>query len=471
MNTSATRFHRFWAAGAMLLAVVALLAAAVTYRLWLPHLRPQPRPRPTSAIAEHEHEHEHEGGHADDDEDAHAAHSDATSIVLSAKGLKNIGFEPWTVSRGPFTQTIALPALVVERPGRSQLHITASLTGIVTRIYAVEGVAVEPASPMFDIRLTHEDLVVAQRDFLQTAESLDVVRREIERLKTVGEGVIAGRRILEQEYEQQKLEASLRAERQALLLHGLTDEQIDQIVHTRHLLQSLSVHAPVHTHEDDTCNDDHLFHVQQLPVTLGQQVKAGELLCVLADHCELFIEGRAFEDDAMRLREAARHGWDITARVVSGRGEVDQVEGLKLLYLADRVDTETRAFRFYLRLPNMVALDQVADNGRRFIAWRFNPGQRLELHVPVERWEDRIIVPREAIVDEGAEAYVYAQHGDHFDRVNVHVEYRDHTSAVIANDGSIQPGDIIAARGAYQIHLAIKNKAGGGIDPHAGHQH
>jgi hypothetical protein len=29
----------------------------------------------------------------------------------------------------------------------------------------------------------------------------------------------------------------------------------------------------------------------------------------------------------------------------------------------------------------------------------------------------------------------------------------------------------VAGRGAYQMNLALKNQAGGGIDPHAGHNH
>jgi hypothetical protein len=53
----------------------------------------------------------------------------------------------------------------------------------------------------------------------------------------------------------------------------------------------------------------------------------------------------------------------------------------------------------------------------------------------------------------------------------VYVEYRDRNSVVIANDGSVGPGEVVASTGAYQIHLALKNKGGGGIDPHAGHQH
>jgi membrane fusion protein, heavy metal efflux system len=53
----------------------------------------------------------------------------------------------------------------------------------------------------------------------------------------------------------------------------------------------------------------------------------------------------------------------------------------------------------------------------------------------------------------------------------VHVEYRDRDSVVIANEGTVFPGDVVAGKGTYQIHLALKNKSGGAPDPHAGHNH
>ena len=446
-----------------MLATVAVTAIAASSPWWRPWMATQlaaARNSNASGAAE-----------PDDHGHDHAAHGDENSIKLSPSALKNINFRPVTVALSPFERTTTLPAMVVERPGRSQFHITAPLTGVITKIVPQEGAAVEPDSEMFEIRLTHEELVAAQRDFLQTAESLDVVNREIARLESLTEGVVAGRRVLEQQYERQKLEASLRADQQGMLLHGLSNEQIDGILKTRQLVQTLVVKAPPHTHDDDECGGEHLFHAQQLPVKLGQQVEAGELLCVLADHCELYIEGRAFEDDAERLREAARAGLDVTARLLAGDRQTDRVEGLKLLYLADSIDPETRAFHFYLRLPNEVVLDRQAPGGQRFLSWRFQPGQRLELSVPVEKWTDRIVLPVEAVVLEGAENYVYRQNGDRFDRVAVHVEHRDQTSAVIANDGAIFPGDIVAASGAYQMHLALKNKSGGAIDPHAGHNH
>jgi hypothetical protein len=95
----------------------------------------------------------------------------------------------------------------------------------------------------------------------------------------------------------------------------------------------------------------------------------------------------------------------------------------------------------------------------------------MELRLPVEHWKNRIVVPAASVVTDGAESYVYRQGGDTFERVPVHVEHRDQKSAVIKADGAIFPGEVIAANGAFQIHLAHKNNSGGPIDPHAGHTH
>ena len=465
-----TRFQ-FRAWHWVLLAFLLIGSVAIaTPQSWLPQTRGlmeywRTRVRPASS----------DDGTAHDEEEqdnGHAGHSEDASIELSAGALENIGYRPMTISLQPFTRTITLPAIVVERPGRSQIQITAPLTGIITKIIPIEGVAVEADSPLFKIRLTHEELVTAQRDFLRSAESLDVVKREIKRLrKLVDENVVPRKRVLEYEYEKQKLEASLNAERQALLLHGLNKEQVDAILRDRELFQTMTILAPKDSSDSAGCDNGHSFHVQQLPVTLGQQVEAGDTLCVLANHCVLFIEGRAFADDAVRLREAARQAWKVSASLLVGRQETVAIDDLRLLYLSDRIDPESRAFRFYVTLPNEVVLDQRSPDGNRFIEWKFKPGQRMELHVPVEKWKDQIVLPVEAVVEEGPETYLYEQNGDHFDRVPVHVEYRDQDQVVVANDGSVFPGDVVAAHGAYQMHLALKNKGGGGIDPHAGHNH
>jgi cobalt-zinc-cadmium efflux system membrane fusion protein len=53
----------------------------------------------------------------------------------------------------------------------------------------------------------------------------------------------------------------------------------------------------------------------------------------------------------------------------------------------------------------------------------------------------------------------------------VRIEYRDQYSAVVANDGALTLGKMVIVSGAYQVHLALKNKTSGPPDPHAGHNH
>ncbi|MEQ8212212.1 MAG: efflux RND transporter periplasmic adaptor subunit [Lacipirellulaceae bacterium] len=440
----------------LLLGAIALL----TRERWLPGFQ--------SATTEPKAEHRL---NSEEDHHSHAGHNEAASIELSANALRNISYKPFEVTSTQFVKKLSLPAIVVERPGRSQLHITSPLTGVVTAIHAVPGEAVGPEQPLFDMRLTHEELVAAQRDFLRTAENLDIVNREIARLEGLGEGVVAGRRILEQKYEKQKLEASLRAESEAMRLHGITEPQVQNILKTRRLFRSITVRAPKHTDEGESCSGEHLFQVQKLGTAQGEQVDAGRELAMLSDHCRLHIEAIAFEDDADAIRSAARANRNVTANLVSSNSKSGLINGLEILYVADQIDRVSRAFKIYLSLPNEVALDKTLPDGKRFIEWVYKPGQRLEVSVPIETWENQLVVPTTAVVDDGAESYVYRQNGDHFDQVPVHVVHRDRNAIVIANDGELFPGDVIAGSGAYQMHLALKNQAGGGVDPHAGHNH
>jgi len=95
------------------------------------------------------------------------------------------------------------------------------MTGVVTRIYPIQGEAVRPGQPLFEVRLTHEDLLQVQTEFLRTVEELSVIAREVKRLEKVSaDGLIAGKTLLERKYEQQKQEASLRAQRQACSCTG-----------------------------------------------------------------------------------------------------------------------------------------------------------------------------------------------------------------------------------------------------------
>lgn len=404
--------------------------------------------------------------------DQHAGQDDATSLELSEQAQKNIGLRLATVKPRDFDRTISVPATIVERPGWSQLMVSAPMTGIVTRIYPIRGEAVQPGEPLFDLRLTHEDLVEKQTALLRALEELDVVRRQVARLeKVTAEGAIAGKQLLERVYEQQKTEAAIRAQRQALALHGLSEAQIEGIYTNRRLLQELTITAPRPTDCELCADHGEFLQVTELAVKRGEHVTAGRRLAILSDHCELYVEGKAFEQDAETLNRAADLGVAVTA-VVEGNGSGSlEARGLRILYVENEIEMSSRALRFYVRLPNELVRNEKTPDGHRFIGWRYKPGQRVEVLLPVQQWKNKIVLPVEAVVQEGVESYVYQQIAGRFDRKPVHVEYRDQRWAVLESDGTLFPGDVVAARGAYLIHLALKNMVGGGPDPHAGHQH
>ena len=211
--------------------------------------------------------------------------------------------------------------------------------------------------------------------------------------------------------------------------------------------------------------------VAELSVDRGQHVNAGDTLATLVDHGTLLVEGDAFEHDMAAVTTAAAEGRPITALVETAAKQVETIDNLRIAYVADRITADSRTLRFFVTLPNDLIGNPRAEGESRFVTWRFKPGQRMQLRVPVEAWPERIVLPADAVAQESVENYVFRANGDHFDREPVHVEYRDPQWVVIANDGTLFPGDRVAMSAAQQLHLALKNKAGGGIDPHAGHNH
>ncbi|MEJ7590525.1 MAG: efflux RND transporter periplasmic adaptor subunit [Planctomycetaceae bacterium] len=458
----------------------------------------------------------HDHGSSAGGEDPHAheghdhGHDEGTSLALSAQAQGNIGLSPeylQPVKLETFRRSITVPGIIVGRPGRTRLEISTPMAGVITHVHAVQGEAVDPGTLLFELRITAEELVSTQTNLLRTVGELDVENREIARLSKVTEsGAVSQKTLLERQYAKEKLEVLMNAQREALRLHGLSERQIDDITKNHKLLRDLQIVAPGRDQhgaeelilsrtevtpvslairqerqladENAALDDAHSPDASKVPLILqevlvhkGETVAAGATLGALADYSELYIEGRAFEQDLDVLSQSALRNWKITAVFEGAANSVKRIENLDLVYSASEIDAEARSLSFFVRLPNEVAREVPSPNGQRFLDWKYRPGQRLQLLVPVEEWENQIVLPVDAIAREGAESFVFQQNGNHFDRVSVRVAYRDSTHVVVASDGSIFPGDVIALRGAHQMQMALKNKSGGGVDPHAGHNH
>lgn len=436
--------------------------------------------------------HDHDHGHV---------HDETNSIELSDAARKNLGLtddylEPIELST--FQRTITVPAIIVDRPGRTRLPVSAAMTGIVTHVHAVSGEAVEPGDLLLEMRLTHEDLVTAQKEFLQSLGERDIEVKEIARIeKLASSGALSNKTLLDRQYSLDKVEALMKSQREALRLHGLTIAQIQSIETDRRLLTEMRVFAPgPDDHNDEemhlSSSDEpdiskrlrttfdkpdeashapaHMLVLQDMRAQKGQIVNAGDLLCTLADFDELLVEGQAFESESGQITKAKQQNVSVSA-VLEESGKRSKIDGLTMGWVDNEIDPTTRTLKFYVLLPNTLLQDTRNATHQRYVIWQYRTGQRMQLQVPVEQWEGQIVLPVDAVAKEGLESYVFQQNGDHFERLSVHELYRDQLSVVLENDGTIFPGDVVARRGAHQLQMALKNKAGGGADPHAGHNH
>lgn len=482
-------------------ALTAILGAGVSYPRWWPHFsdwvdttlgHKSSSDHGDEAGGEHGHDHASHG-------DEHAA-SESTSLELTPQARNNLGLTSEylkPIQLVTYRKTISVPAVVIAKPGRTQIQVSSPLNGVVTHVHAVTGESVTPGALMFEIRLSYEDLVESQTAFLKSLGELEVEKREIARLEEVTQsGAVSGKVLLERRYAKEKLEALIRSQREGLKLHGLSDRQVETIATEGKLLRELQIVAPdIDEHSDDeelrlsgvpatnvsyVTPSDHgttpadldtkPLIIEDLQVRKGQAVVAGEKLCALSDFAQLYIEGQAFEQDSYSIGRAAEKGLAVDAVFPEADGE-RTVEGLKLAFVGNLVDVSSRTLSFYVDLKNEILRDESNEKGQRYVSWKYRPGQRLQLRVPIDEWTEQIVLPLDAVVKEGADYFVFQQNGSHFDRVAVHVKYRDQSTVVIANDGSIFPGDVVAMRGAHQMQMALKNKSGAGADPHAGHSH
>jgi cobalt-zinc-cadmium efflux system membrane fusion protein len=409
-----------------------------------------------------------------------AAPADKPRVLeLSAQARKNLAIVSRPVKLQSFWLTVQIPGEIVDRPGLSDRGVAAPAVGAVTQIHAFPGDTIKVGEPLFTLRLFSEYLQSTQSDLFKATRETQLIQEQIERLEgPVKAGAVPEARLIEQKQQLRRQQAAIAAYRQDLLTRGLSPEQIEPITEGQ-FVSTITVNAPPQTRPRQSTEtaerDQHelvdqqdnglVYEVQELKVELGQQVQAGQVLCTLSNHHALYIAGHAFKQEAPFLELAAQQRRPIEVEFAEDDGThwppLDQT--FEIRHLANTIDADSRTFDFFIPLTNQSR--GYEQDGQTFVVWRFRPGQRVRLHVPVEELQNVIVLPAAAVVREGPEAYVFRQNGDLFDRRPVHVLHEDRLHAVLANDGSVTPGMYLAQSAAASLNRVLKSQAARGDQP------
>ena len=453
------KMHLVFKLALSILAVTLLVAAGwFTRAAWLPWLsstrekEPSPSPNPeTVAVADR--------------------------VLLTEQAQKNLRLTTQALKAQNFWKTITVPGMIVDRPGHTDRGVVAPLTGVVKTIHHFPGDTVKPGEPLFTLRILSETLHTTQTELFKAVKDIALAQSQKKRLASAGEALPESR-LIEVENQITRLETVVKAHRQELLNRGLTEEQIAAVSEGKFVaevivrvpprpldhkpLVSPSTMPPAGSSRAASADQssaselEQAFELQDLKVELGYQVQAGHTLCTLANHQMLAIEGKAFREETPLLERAVREHWavdiDFQEEVTSAWSTLEQKFFIR--QLSNTIDPVTRTFSFLIPFENQSRV--VEREGKTIVLWRFRPGHQVRLNLRVEELKDVFVLPPDAVVREGGEAYVFRQNGDMYDRKPVHVVYQDRRHVVIANDGSIPPGIFVAQTAAAQLNRMIK---------------
>jgi len=368
-------------------------------------------------------------------------------IIVGDQAQKNLGLTAKRLQAGIFWKTIAIQGMVVDRPGFSDREVVAPAVGAISQLFHVPGDMVRPGDKLFTLKLASESLQQTQTELFKTSKNILLAEARRERLASGGEA-IAKARVIEVENEISRLEVAAQAYRQELFNRGVSLADVNGVADGR-LLSEITLVVPPRASAQaldgaslasaSTPIDEQplAYEVQELTVELGEQVQAGQTLCHLSNHQSLAIEGRAFRDETSLLEQSVQEGWPVEVDFQEDAGAdwpaIEQAFPIR--YIANTIDPITRTFAFLLPLENQY---KSVDHGDRTqLLWRFRPGQKVLLRIRVDKLDDVFVLPADAVVLEGAEAFVFTQNVNTFERKSVHVLFRDRDRVVFANDGSL----------------------------------
>ncbi|MGH7807246.1 MAG: efflux RND transporter periplasmic adaptor subunit [Thermodesulfobacteriota bacterium] len=173
--------------------------------------------------------------------------------------------------------------------------------------------------------------------------------------------------------------------------------------------------------------------------SLGGPVEPNKTLFRIADLSRVIVEGDVFESDVSK----AKLGQDARIRLDA---YPDKVFTGKVTFVASQLDPEKRTLHLWVSVDNEEGLLKAELFAK--VALVVNPSREV------------LTVPLEAIIDDGAETFVFVKNGTRFVRQDVATGVSDDRYIEIT-DG-LYPGDKVVTDGNRQIYT--KWLFGGGLE-------
>jgi Cu(I)/Ag(I) efflux system membrane fusion protein len=224
-----------------------------------------------------------------------------------------------------------------------------------------------------------------------------------------------------------------------LRLLGVPEEEIRRLERERVAYSVITLHSLVNG------------TVLERGVTEGQYVDAGTPLFLIANLARVWVLADLYEMDFGRVRTGDRARF--TSEALPGHGFEGHVE-----FVYPTVSSETRTIKVRMSVDNEGGLLRPGMYGRVSVTGRGEPA---------------LVVPEEAVVNTGENAYVFiARAGGHFEPRLVTLGARERDRVQVLRGLAL--GDTVVSSASFLIDSESRLKAaiaGMGAQPTTGHEH
>jgi RND family efflux transporter MFP subunit len=202
------------------------------------------------------------------------------------------------------------------------------------------------------------------------------------------------------------------------------------------------LHAHVTSRIEGRIEKLYASDINERSITLGEAVEPNKELFHIIDLSEVIVVAEVYEEDVGKVKL----GQDARVRVLSYPNE--SFDG-KITFVGSELDPEKRTLPVWITVKN--------PDGK------LKPEMFAKPAIVLAKNENVLAVPKEALMEEGGEKFVFVRTGDTFDRADVQTGAEDDRFVEI-KDGLV-PDDEIVVQGQREVYTAWLT---GGKKPDAG---
>lgn len=171
--------------------------------------------------------------------------------------------------------------------------------------------------------------------------------------------------------------------------------------------------------------------INERDISLGESVDPNKELFHIIDLSEVIVEADVYEEDVGKVKP----GQLARIRVLGYPN--DAFEG-KIKFIGAELDPDTRTLPVWITVKNL--------------DWKLRPEMFAKVAVVLNKNEDVLAVPKDALMVEGGEKFVFVQTGNTFNRVDVQTGAEDDLFVEI-KDGLV-PDDMVVTDGKREVYTS-----------------